>query len=98
MGILDVSALTSPQGRESQHLALHLTVMVAKMVEDANFLRHFRDNWILRLGADWALVNVNGELMLAFDADGRIVGANTGARKALVAFSDDGTAGRCDRP
>ena len=92
MGILDVSALTSPQGRESQHLALHLTVMFAKMVEDANFLRHFRDNWILRLGADWTLVDVSGDLMLAFDADGRIVGANSGARKALAAFSEDGTA------
>ncbi len=91
MGILDVSALTSPQGRESQHLALHLTVMFAKMVEDANFLRHYRDKWILRLGADWTLVDVSGDLMLAFDMDGRIVGANTGAHKALVAISEDGT-------
>lgn len=90
MGILDVSALTSPEARESQQLALHLTVMFAQMVEDANFLRHFRDHWILRLGVDWALVDVSGELMLAFDTDGVIVGANTGARRALGARSDDG--------
>lgn len=90
MGILDVSALTSPEARESQQLALHLTVMFAQMVEDANFLRHFRDHWILRLGVDWALVDVSGELMLAFDADGVIVGANTGARRALSVRAQDG--------
>jgi transcriptional regulator of acetoin/glycerol metabolism len=93
MGILDVSALTSPQAKESQTLALHLTTMYAQMVEDANFLRHFRDNWILRLGADWALVDVSGEYMIAFNEEGRIVGANTRARKALAAVSEDGMPG-----
>ena len=93
MGILDVSALTSPQAKESQTLALHLTTMYAQMVEDANFLRHFRDNWILRLGADWALVDVSGEYMIAFNEEGRIVGANTRARKTMAAIGEDGVAG-----
>jgi len=86
MGVLDVSALRSPEARESQHLTRHLTVMYAQMVDDSNFLRHFHNQWILRLGFDWALVNVSGEAMVAFDRDGMIVGANTGARKALVAI------------
>ncbi|QDF99446.1 AAA family ATPase [Azoarcus sp. DD4] len=83
LGVLDVSALTSPSPRDSQHLALQLTTMFAQMVEDANFLRYFRDRWVLRLGSAWSMVDVSGEIMLAFDADGLIVGTNSGARRAL---------------
>jgi sigma-54 dependent transcriptional regulator, acetoin dehydrogenase operon transcriptional activator AcoR len=80
LAVLDLSALRSPESKESQHLALHLTVMYAQMIEDANFLRHFRDRWILRLGTTWELVEVSGEVMIAFDDEGVVVGANTGAR------------------
>lgn len=83
LGVLDVSALQSPSHRDSQHLAFHMTTMYAQMIEDANFLRHFRNNWIMRLGTTWALIEVSGEAMIAFDDDGRIVGANTAARKVL---------------
>ena len=83
LGVLDVSALTSPSPRESQHLALQMVTMYAQMVEDANFLRYFRDRWVLRLGSAWSMVDVAGEIMLAFDGDGVIVGTNSGARRAL---------------
>jgi transcriptional regulator of acetoin/glycerol metabolism len=83
MGALDVSALSSPDKRESQHLARHMIVLYARMIEDANFIQHFRDHWILRLGTAGPLVDVCGELMLAVDRDGRIVGANSGARAQL---------------
>lgn len=88
MGVLDVSALTTPEARESQHLARHLTALYGRMIEDANFLQHFRQRWILKLGRIAALVDVNAELMLAFDADGVIVGANSGARRLLRLFED----------
>ncbi len=91
IGVLDISALTSPSEKPSQHLARHMTVMYAKMVEDANFIRHFSDRWILRLDVDWALVEVSGECLLAFDVDGVIVGANTGARRLLCAGRQDQT-------
>ncbi len=90
IGVLDISALTSPSERASQHLAMHFTVGVAKMVEDANFIRHFSDLWIMRLGTDWTLVDVNSDCMIAFDAFGQILGANSGARKLLKAISADG--------
>ncbi len=90
IGVLDISALSAPSEKASQHLARHLTMMFAQKVEDANFLRHFGDKWILRLGTDWALVDVSGECMLAFDADGRIAGANSGARQMLVLPDADG--------
>ena len=83
IGALDVSALSSPEAKESQHLALHLTLLYGQMIEDANFLRHFRDRWILRLGTAGPLVDVCGELMLAFDNDGVVVGANPAARREL---------------
>jgi len=87
LGVLDVSALTSPSPRDSQHLALQMVTMQAQMVEDANFLRYFRDRWVLRLGSAWSMVDVSGEIMLAFDADGLIVGTNSGARRALRPLS-----------
>ena len=90
LGVLDVSALTSPSPRESQHLALQLTMMYAKMIEDANFMHFFREASVLRLGAAWPMVDLSGELMLAFDADGVVVGANSGARRTLQAVGEDG--------
>ena len=81
LGVLDVSALHSPEARESQHLALQLTSIYAQRIEDANFLRHFTRHAVLRLGTARGLVEVAGDLMFAFDADGVIVGANTGARR-----------------
>jgi len=83
LGALDISALTSPNARESQHLAQHLTVLYGRMIEDANFMHQFREHWILRLGTAGPLVDVCGELMLAVDRDGKILGANTDARRML---------------
>ncbi|MBD5802964.1 Acetoin catabolism regulatory protein [Azoarcus sp. Aa7] len=88
LGVLDVSALISPASRDSQHLALQLATMYAQMVEDANFLRYFRDRWVLRLNSAWTMVDVSGEIMLAFDAEGVIVGANNGARRNLRPLQD----------
>ncbi|KLN56561.1 sigma-54-dependent Fis family transcriptional regulator [Variovorax paradoxus] len=82
--ILDVSALRSPEARESQHLVRHLVSIYARMIEDADFLRSFRGHWILRLGTAYGLVDVAGEVMLAFDEGGTVVGANGGARQALA--------------
>ncbi len=86
LGVLDVSALHSPEARESQHLALHLAALYAQMIEDANFLRSHARHPILRLGSAFDLVEVSGEVMFAFDDGGVIVGANTGARRRFGDF------------
>jgi transcriptional regulator of acetoin/glycerol metabolism len=91
--ILDVSALHSPEAKESQHLVRHLVAIYARMIEDADFLRHFRGQWILRLGRAHGLVEVAGEAMLAFDEGGTIVGANGGARQAFGSGDDARQAG-----
>jgi transcriptional regulator of acetoin/glycerol metabolism len=90
LGALDISALSSPDARESQHLARHLTVLYGRLIEDANFMHQFRDHWILRLGTAGPLVDVCGELMLAVDRDGRIGGANTDARRFLRLVESSG--------
>ena len=81
LGVLDVSALHSPEARESQHLIRHLAAMYAQLIEDSNFLRSFARQAVLRLGTVPGLVEVSGDVMFAFDDDGVIVGANTGARR-----------------
>lgn len=92
MGALDISSLSSANHRDSLHLARHLAELHGRMIEDANFIRQFRENWIIRLGRIGLLVDVCGELMLAVDRDGRIVGANTGARQRLRLAGPEGAA------
>jgi transcriptional regulator of acetoin/glycerol metabolism len=98
LGVLDVSALSSPSPRDGQHLALQMTTMFAQMVEDANFLRYFRDRWVLRLGSAWSMVDVSAEIMLAFDADGVVVGTNSGARRSLRPLHGGGDNALVGRP
>lgn len=94
MGVLDISALFSPESRDSQQLAFHLTVMYAQLIEASWFLRHFQRHWILRLGAAWSLVDVSGEMLIAFDRDGAIVGANYAARRTLMTLGANDLSGK----
>ena len=93
LGVLDVSALHSPEARESQHLVRHLASMYAQLIEDANFLRSFARQPVLRLGKVPGLVEVSGDVMFAFDADGVILGANTGARRRFGSGAGQGLVG-----
>ncbi|MDE2120956.1 MAG: sigma-54-dependent Fis family transcriptional regulator, partial [Betaproteobacteria bacterium] len=76
LAVLDVSALTSPSGKDSQHLALQLVKMYAAHVENANFLHRFREHWVLRLSSAPQFLDVNPEYLLALDDEGRIAGHN----------------------
>jgi sigma-54 dependent transcriptional regulator, acetoin dehydrogenase operon transcriptional activator AcoR len=83
--ILDISALTSPQARESQSLALQLVRIYASHIENANFLRTHRQDWILKLNTSPEFVDVDPEYLVALDASGRIVGHNRRAHEMLAA-------------
>lgn len=93
LGVLDVSALHSPEARESQHLVRHLAAMYAQLIEDANFLRSFAQKPVLRLGTVPGLVEVSGDVMFAFEDDGVILAANTGARRRFGGQSGQGLIG-----
>ncbi|QQX87465.1 sigma-54-dependent Fis family transcriptional regulator [Cupriavidus necator] len=81
--ILDISALTSPQAKDSQGLALQMVRIYAAHIENANFLRAHRRDWILKLNVAPEFVDVNPEYLLALDEAGRIVGHNHRARLML---------------
>jgi transcriptional regulator of acetoin/glycerol metabolism len=83
--ILDISALTSPQAKSSQHLALQLVKVYAQRVENANFLRCFRNDWVLKLHPSPEFIEISPDLLLALDAAGRVVGHNRAAQLALEA-------------
>ncbi len=83
LAVLDVSALTSPSSKDSQHLALQLVKMYAAHVENANFLHRFREHWVLRLSSAPQFLDVNPEYLLALDDDGRIAGHNRQAQLLL---------------
>jgi len=81
--VLDISALSSPQNKDSQHLALQLVKMYASLIENANFLQRYRRDWILRLNESPEFVDVNPRHLLALDAGGRVIGHNRSAQRML---------------
>ncbi len=83
--ILDISALTSPGAKTSQHLALQLVKVYAQRVENANFLRWFRNDWVLKLHGSPEFVEISPDHLVALDAAGRIVGHNRAAQLLLQA-------------
>ncbi|MDF3836638.1 sigma-54-dependent Fis family transcriptional regulator [Cupriavidus basilensis] len=83
--ILDISALTSPQAKDSQGLALQMVRIYASRIENASFVRSHREDWILKLNAAPEFVDVNPEYLVALDAAGRIVGHNRRAQQMLEA-------------
>lgn len=83
LAILDVSALRSPQEKESQYLLLQLVIMQARMIENANFVRYFHNNWIVRFGTVREFIEVHADNLLAVDETGKVIGANQSARQFL---------------
>jgi len=83
VGVLNVSAKSTPDTRENLALAPYLARQYAKLIEDANFVSHFQHCWMLRLATDSELLDVSSDVLLAVDGDGVVVGANTSARQLL---------------
>ncbi|MEO8122960.1 MAG: sigma-54-dependent Fis family transcriptional regulator [Burkholderiales bacterium] len=81
--ILDISALTSAQAKSSQHLALQLVKVYANRVENANFLRWFRNDWVLKLHPSPEFVEISPDYLVALDAGGRVIGHNRAAQLLL---------------
>jgi transcriptional regulator of acetoin/glycerol metabolism len=92
--ILDISALSSPQPKQSQHLALQLVRVYAQHVENATFLHHHRRDWILRLAAAPQFLDVSPEYLLALDASGHIIGHNRRAQLLLEAEAGERVLGQ----
>ena len=76
LGVLAVSALDSPQDRQSQHLALRMLQATARSIEDAYFLRQFEQQVVLRTGCRREFLEVCTDGLVALDEDGTILAAN----------------------
>jgi len=76
LGILDASALRSPDDKRSQHLVLQMVDATARMIENACFLRRFERQWVLRISTRREFLEVATEGLVALDGAGRILAAN----------------------
>ncbi len=94
IGVLDISALSSPKPKDSQALALQLVKMFTRQIEDAAFLHRHRGNWILRLASAPQFLDVNPEFLIALDVAGCVVGHNRGAQLGLSTGDGKGLLGR----
>lgn len=84
MGLIDVSALHSPDSKDSQHLALQLVIQSARMIESAYFLSQFEDQWVLKLSLERELAEVASECLMALDGNGTILAADRIACRTLA--------------
>ena len=92
--VLDISALTSPSSKDSQHMALQLVKMYAAHIENANFLQRFRRHWVLRLSRAPQFLDVNPEYLLAVNDSGLIVGHNRAAQLVFRRRSGESLVGK----
>jgi transcriptional regulator of acetoin/glycerol metabolism len=84
LAVLDISALNSPPSKDSQQFALQLVKQYARMIEDAYFLRRYREAHILCFDRSREFVLINRQYLLAIAGDGSLLAANTAARALLA--------------
>lgn len=82
--VLDISALRSPEPKESQFLALQFVKGFANKIETAHLMNRFRREWIVKLAASPEFVDVEPSYVLAVDGSGRLLGFNNAARQLLL--------------
>ncbi|MGM0616256.1 MAG: sigma-54-dependent Fis family transcriptional regulator [Pseudomonadota bacterium] len=84
MAVLDISSLSSPTAHDSQNFSLSLVTLYARMIEDAYFLRCYRDCLIIRLDTSREFVHVNGRGLIAIEEDGQIIAGNAAGRELIT--------------
>ena len=84
IGVLDASALASPDARDSQRLVYQLVRQSATVIEDGFFLQSYGHCCILLAHRNRHFVEVQPEMLLAIDEHGDIVAANRCARQVIA--------------
>ena len=84
LGILDASALYSPDDRKSQTLVLKFVTLAADMIENAHFLNRFRHGWVLQLSRSQEFLQVQTDDLIAFNENGTILAMNRRAQAELL--------------
>ena len=83
LGVMDASALKSPDDRRSQHLVRQMVAQSAQAIENAFFMHSARQHWVLQAHSTPGYVDSQPDLLLAWDQDGRLLALNSKARQAL---------------
>ena len=84
IGVLDASALASPDARDSQRLVRQLVRQSATVIEDGFFLKSYSHCCILLAHRNRHFVEVQPEMLLAIDEHGDVVAANRCARQVIA--------------
>ena len=87
IGVLDASALHSPDARDSQRLVKQLVRQGATLIEDGFFLKSYSHCCILLAHRNRHFVEVQPEMLLAIDEHGSIVAANRCARDVIAGLT-----------
>ncbi|MEZ0603901.1 GAF domain-containing protein [Paraburkholderia sp. IW21] len=83
IGVLDASAIRSPDERESQRLVNHIVRHSAVLIEDSFFLNATTHCWVLLAHRNRHFVEVQPEILIAFDAHGNAIAANRRAKECV---------------
>ncbi|MCG1042811.1 sigma-54-dependent Fis family transcriptional regulator [Mycetohabitans sp. B8] len=89
IGVLDASAVRSPDNRDSQRLIYQLVRQNARLIEDAYFLNQTTHHWILFGHLNRHFVEMWPEVLIAFDEGGNLVAANAHARETIPGLTGD---------
>lgn len=84
IGVLDASALASPDARDSQRLVKQLVRQSATVIEDGFFLKSYSHCCIMLAHRNRHFVEVQPEMLLAIDEHGDVVAANRCARQVIA--------------
>ena len=95
LGSMDLTALCSPDSKDSQYLALQFVKQTARMIETAYFLSQFENQWVLKLSFKRYLAEMwGGDCFIALDGSGRMLRSDYVADKALAQEIDGSLVGR----
>ncbi|QBQ97468.1 sigma-54-dependent Fis family transcriptional regulator [Paraburkholderia pallida] len=83
IGVLDASAVQSPDNRDSQRIVNQLVRQSATLIEDGYFLHRTGACWILFGHQNRNYVEAQPEVLIAFDENGNVAAANRRARECI---------------
>ena len=88
IGVLDASAVQSPDNRDTQRHVLQLVRQSAVLIEDGYFLNQTTQHWILFGHASRNFVEAQPEVLIALDEGGNVVAANRKAHECVPGLKE----------
>jgi sigma-54 dependent transcriptional regulator, acetoin dehydrogenase operon transcriptional activator AcoR len=87
IGVLDASAVQSPDHRDSQRLVFQLVRQSAALIEDGYFLNQTTQHWVLFGHQSRNFVEAQPEVLIAFDECGNIAASNRKAQECIAGLA-----------